>query len=162
MLTISPELARNALDAAPDAMIIIDASGVICFANRQVSALFGYPHDEVIGKRVEYLMPERFHARHVAHRERYISSVRMRPMGAGLDLSGRRQDGTEFPVEISLSPVKDGERVLVAAAIRDVSDRKRANAELIDARQTAPTREKDDSWQPPAMICASRCRHSHS
>ena len=137
MLTIQPELARSALDAAPDAMIIIDASGVICFANRQVSALFGYPHADVIGKRVEYLMPERFRDRHVAHRERYISSVRMRPMGVGLDLCGRRQDGTEFPIEISLSPVKDGERVLVAAAIRDVSDRKRAEAELIDARHSA-------------------------
>jgi PAS domain S-box-containing protein len=137
MLTIPSELARSALDAAPDAMIIIDASGVICFANRQVSALFGYPHENIIGERVEYLMPERFRDRHVAHRESYIGSVRLRPMGVGLDLCGRRQDGTEFPVEISLSPVNDGGPVLVAAAIRDVSDRKRAEAELIDARQTA-------------------------
>src|SRR5580704_1996228 len=133
MLTIPPELARSALDA----MIIIDASGVICFANRQVSALFGYPHEDVIGKRVEYLMPERFRDLHVAHRVSYISRVRVRPMGVGLDLSSRRQDGTEFPVEISLSPDLDGRRILVAAAIRDVSDRKRAEAELIDARQTA-------------------------
>ena len=125
MLSIPPELARSALDAAPDAMIIIDDSGVIRFANHQVSALFGYPYADVIGKGVECLLPERFRDRHLAHRQSYISSVRVRPMGMGLDLFGRRRDGTEFPVEISLSPIKDGERALVAAAIREVSDRKR-------------------------------------
>jgi len=125
MQTAPSELARSALDAAPDAMIIIDASGVIRFANRQVSALFGYTHDDIIGKRVEYLMPERFRERHVGHRQDYTRSVRVRPMGAGLDLLGRRADGREFPVEVSLSPIEDGNEVLVAAAIRDVSDRKR-------------------------------------
>ena len=137
MLSIPLELARSALDAAPDAMIIIDDSGVICFANRQVSALFGHPHDDIIGKHVESLMPERFRDRHVAHRQSYFSSVRVRPMGVGLDLFARRRDGTEFPVEISLSPIKDGKRVLVAAAIRDVSDRKRVEADLKVARQAA-------------------------
>jgi two-component system, sensor histidine kinase len=137
MLIIPPELARNALDAAPDAMTIIDGSGVICFANRQVSALFGYPHDDVVGKHIEYLMPERFRDRHVAHRQSYMSSVRIRPMGVGLELFGRRRDGTVFPVEISLSPIEDGERILVAAAIRDVSERKRVEADLIIARQAA-------------------------
>jgi PAS domain S-box-containing protein len=137
MKSVPSELARSALDAAPDAMIIIDDSGVICFANRQVSALFGYAHDDIIGKSVECLMPERFRDRHVAHRQSYTRSVRVRPMGAGLDLFGRRLDGTEFPLEISLSPIEDGERVLVAAAIRDVSDRKRVEAELIVARQAA-------------------------
>src|SRR5882762_6435922 len=137
MKSVPSELARSALDAAPDAMIIIDDSGVICFANRQVSALFGYAHDDIIGKSGECLMPERFRDRHVAHRRSYTRSVRVRPMGAGLDLFGRRLDGTEFPLEISLSPIEDGERVLVAAAIRDVSDRKRVEAELIVARQAA-------------------------
>ena len=121
MLTTPAELARGALDAAPDAMIIIDASGIVLYANRQVSALFGYGHDEVIGKSVEWLMPERFRRRHVGHREDYVRNVRIRPMGAGLELFGRRQDGTEFPIEISLSPIQDGNRVLVAAAIRDVA-----------------------------------------
>jgi PAS domain S-box-containing protein len=137
MQSVPPDLARSALDAAPDAMIIIDDSGVICFANRQVSVLFGYPHDDIIGKRVECLMPERFWDRHVAHRQSYTRSVRVRPMGAGLDLFGQRLDGTEFPLEISLSPIEDRKRVLVAAAIRDVSDRKRVEAELIVARQAA-------------------------
>ena len=137
MLSTLPDLARYALDAAPDAMIIIDVSGSIRFANRQVSALFGYAHDEIIGQRIEMLMPERFRSRHIGHRERYIDSVRVRPMGVGLDLFGQRRDGSEFPVEISLSPIDDGERLLVAAAIRDVTDRKRAEAEVIIAREAA-------------------------
>ena len=108
MYTIPPELARSALDAAPDAMIIIDGMGAVCFANRQVSSLFGYGHDEIIGKPVELLMPERFHGRHLEHREQYRDSVRARPMGAGLQLFGRRKDGSEFSVEISLSPIEHG------------------------------------------------------
>ncbi len=130
MQSLPTELARSALDAAPDAMIIIDESGAIRFANRQASALFGYPHEDIIGRPVEYLMPERFRKRHLSLREAYASSARLRPMGAGLSLFGRRCDGTEFPVEISLSPIDDGGRVLVAAAIRDVTDRKRVEAEL--------------------------------
>jgi PAS domain S-box-containing protein len=137
MLSAPPELARSALEAAPDAMIIIDGGGFIRFVNRQVSALFGYPHDELVGQPIEHLMPERFRFRHVAHRERYTSSVRVRPMGMGLDLYGRRRDGTEFPVEISLSPIQDGDRVLVAAAIRDVTARKRAETDLKLARESA-------------------------
>src|ERR1700694_5277660 len=135
MQSVSSELARGVLDAAPDAMIVIDDSGVIFFANRQVSALFGYPHVDIIGKPVEFLMPERFRDRHVAHRQSYARSMRVRPMGAGLELFGQRLDGTEFPLEISLSPIADGGRVLVAAAIRDVSDRKRVEAELFVTRQ---------------------------
>jgi len=137
MLSTPPELARRALEAAPDAMIIIDGFGTIRYTNRQVSALFGYPHDEIIGLSVEHLMPERFRARHIGHRRQYTSNIRTRPMGAGLQLYGRRKDGTEFPVEISLSPIEDGDHVLVAAAIRDVTDGKRIQAELIAARESA-------------------------
>src|SRR5690242_15986101 len=99
MLSIPPELARRALDAAPDAMIIIDAGGVILYANKQVSALFDYPHDDIIGKEVEQLMPERYRTRHLGHRQGYIHNVRVRPMGPGLELFGQRRDGSEFPVE---------------------------------------------------------------
>ena len=113
-------------------MIIIDGSGAIRFANRQVSALFGYRHDDLIGKPVELLMPERFRSRHLGERKTYQSSPRPRPMGIGLELFGQRRDGTEFPVEISLSPINGVEAggALVAAAIRDVTDRKRLEAEL--------------------------------
>jgi len=137
MLSIPPELARSALEAAPDAMIIIDGFGTIRYTNRQVSALFGYPHEEIIGLSIEHLLPERFRARHVGHRQQYTSNIRVRPMGAGLQFHGRRMDGTEFPVEISLSPIQDGDHMLVAAAIRDVTDGKRIQAELIAARESA-------------------------
>ena len=137
MLSLPAELARIGLDAAPDAMIFMDASGTIRYANRQVSALFGYPHEQIIGQSIEKLMPERFRSRHIRHRESYVANVRVRPMGAGLELFGRRQDGTEFPVEISLSPIADGERSLVGAAIRDVTERKLAEDELRKARQAA-------------------------
>jgi len=137
VLTTSLHLARASLDAAPDAMIIIDAMGVIRFANRQVSAVFGYTHDDLIGKPVEYLMPERFRTPHSAQREAYARNPRFRSMGVGLELFGRRRDGTEFPVEISLSPIDDEGRALVAAAIRDVTDRKRTDEELHLARLTA-------------------------
>ena len=118
-------------------MIIIDAGGIICFVNRQASALFGYEHDEIVGQSIEMLMPPRFRARHIGHRENYVDNVRVRPMGRGLQLFGQRHDGTEFPVEISLSPIEDVERILIAAAIRDVTDRKRIEAELIVAREAA-------------------------
>ena len=137
MRSTPDELARSALDAAPDAMIIIDQHGSIRFANRQLSALFGYEHDEIIGQPIERLMPDRFHRRHVAHRDDYFKTLSVRAMGSGLDLYARRRDGAEFPVEISLSPIKDREQVLVAAAIRDTSDRIRAKAELVAAREAA-------------------------
>jgi len=146
MFTAPPALARSALDAAPDAMIIIDGDGVICFANRRVSALFGYTHEQIIGQPVEQLLPERFRPHHRAHRDHYTSNPRVRPMGAGLDLLGRRQDGSEFPVEISLSPIEGQDRPLVAAAIRDVSDRKQMEDELIAARRDAErSREAADN-----------------
>jgi PAS domain S-box-containing protein len=137
MLTIPAEFARSALDAAPDAMIFIDASGIIRFANRQVSALFGYSRDEIIGQNVEMLMPKRFRRGHIEHIEGYTRNIRVRPMGAGLDLFGQRQDGTEFAVEISLSPIQERDPVLIAAAIRDVTDRKRVETELVLAREAA-------------------------
>lgn len=118
-------------------MVIVNASGTILFTNRQVSALFGYRRDEITGKNVEMLIPERFRARHVGHREHFAGNERARPMGAGLELFGRRKNGTEFPVEISLSPIEDDSRTLVAAAIRDVTDRKRIETELLLAREAA-------------------------
>jgi PAS domain S-box-containing protein len=131
------DLVGSVLDSTPDAMIIIDSEGVIVFANRQVSALFGHERADIVGQRVEILLPERFRQRHIGHRRGYTDNVRVRPMGAGLDLFGMRKDGTEFPVEISLSPIgRDGE-VRVAAAIRDVSERKRVEQALMEARRDA-------------------------
>ena len=137
MRTAPSEIARSALDAAPDAMLIIDGEGVIRFANRQVSAVFGYAHEDIIGQPVEALMPQRFRNRHQGHREHYAGNLRRRPMGAGLELFGRRKDGSEFPVEISLSPIEDIGQSLIAAAIRDVTEHKRIEAELRAARESA-------------------------
>jgi two-component system, sensor histidine kinase len=134
---LSSELVRSVLESAPDAMIIIDDSGSVLFANRQVSALFGYSKEEVVGQRVEQLLPERFRGRHVAHRQHYTESVRVRPMGIGLDLFARRKDGSEFPVEISLSPIRESGQLMVAAAIRDVTDRMRVEKEIKEAHAAA-------------------------
>src|SRR5262245_7957841 len=134
---LSSELVRSVLDSAPDAMIVIDSGGVILFANTQVSALFGFSAEEVVGSPVELLMPERFRQRHTGHRAGYSQKVRLRPMAMGLDLYGVRKDGTEFPVEISLSPIRQGDMLVVAAAIRDVSERKRAEQALEEARREA-------------------------
>jgi two-component system CheB/CheR fusion protein len=137
MQSVSADLARGALDAAPDATIIIDATGIIQFASRRVSDLFGYSREEVTGKSIDSLLPERYRTRHVELRQAYVEAPRVRAMGESLVLFGQRRDGSEFPVEISLSPIRDGERMLVAAAIRDATIRKRVEAELKEAREGA-------------------------
>jgi len=134
---LSSELVRSVLDSAPDAMLIIDSAGSILFANRQVTALFGFESADIIGSRVEALLPERFRLRHVGHRESYARKMRVRPMGMGLPLFGMRKDGTEFPVEISLSPMSIDGQTLVVAAIRDVTERKLAEQALEEARRDA-------------------------
>ena len=134
---LSSELVPSVLDSAPDAMIIIDSNGIVLFANRQVAALFGHEASQVMGQPVEMLLPERFRHRHVGHRQGYAANERVRPMGMGLQLFGRRADGSEFPVEISLSPLEQNGEKRVAAAIRDVTERKRVEAELVEARAEA-------------------------
>jgi PAS domain S-box-containing protein len=137
MRMLSSDLVRSVLDSAPDAMIIIDSRGTILFANLQVTALFGHAPETLVGCPIEILLPERFRGRHVGHRLGYTEHVRVRPMGAGLELFGMRRDGSEFPVEISLSPISQGDEVMVAAAIRDVTDRKAVDRALQEARQEA-------------------------
>lgn len=133
------ELFYAMLESAPDALIVIDTDGQIVFANDQTSRLFGYSPGALLGQRVEVLVPQRFREDHPKHRDRYIRNPHFRPMGAGLELYGTRNDGTEFPIEISLSPIHFQDRMLVAAAMRDATDRK--NAER--ARQLATSREEE-------------------
>ena len=129
---------RELLEAAPDAMMIARSDSTIALVNGQLHRMFGYEREELLGKPVEILVPDRFRGVHLQHRERYFGEPSTRPMGAGLDLLGRRKDGSEFPVEISLSPMRTDEDTLVTAAIRDISKRK-----LVETRLRASLNEKN-------------------
>jgi hypothetical protein len=128
-------LSTELLEALPDAVVAVDRDGTIVQANSQAQELFGYERDELIGRKVEMLVPEAYRSQHHQHRENFSQTPKTRRMGAELDLYGRRRNGSEFPVEISLSPVSTERGTLVLSAIRDISDRKRIAEELRRANE---------------------------
>ena len=112
------------LDAAPEAMVGVDQGGAILLVNRQTELLFGYDRDDLVGRPIETLVPESLQKVHPAHRAAYLAGPRARPMGAGLQLTARRRDGTEFPVAVNLSHFSTGDDVLVIAAMRDMAEQR--------------------------------------
>jgi PAS domain S-box-containing protein len=126
----SIELLEGLFEAAPDGIVLVDQEGTIIRLNRQVEALFGYDRGELLGKSLEILMPDRFQKVHVLHRANYYQEPRRRPMGIELDLFGRRKDGSEFPVDIVLSPLSTEQGLLVIGMIRDVTSQVQA-AEML-------------------------------
>src|ERR1051326_2793755 len=131
------------LEAAPDAMLCVELDGRIALVNAQTERLFGYGRDELVGQPVEMLVPEAVRAGDPGHRAGHAVDPRPRPMGASRGLAGRRKDGSRFPAEISLSAIDTDEGMLVTAAVRDVTERQRAEARFVGLLEAAPD----------AMVC---------
>ncbi|TMH87343.1 MAG: PAS domain S-box protein [Betaproteobacteria bacterium] len=129
---------RDLLESMPDGIVMINLTGRVVYSNSQAENLFGYSSGELKGKPIEMLLPQRFRNAHISHRSNYFIQPRTRTMGMGLELYGVRKDGTEFPVEISLSPLKTEEGTLVMSAIRDIGERKKAEQKFRGLLESAP------------------------
>lgn len=149
--------ARALIETAPDAMAVVGPTGRIVVINAQLEEMFGYRREELLGHEIELLVPERFRERHLGYSRDFLGAPRIRAMGAGLELYGRRSDGSEFPVEISLSPLETEEGTYVSAAIRDISERKRREGEI--QRLNLELRDKRLQLVTDAAMSCLGCDH---
>ena len=131
-------LFRQIVEAAPNAMVMVDRAGRIVLVNAQTEKLFGYARDELIAKSIETLVPERFRSGHPGHRSAFYKDLKSRPMGVGRELYALRKDGSEFPVEIGLNPVSTGEETFVLAAVVDITERRRLEERFRQVVEAAP------------------------
>lgn len=139
----SDQMFKNLLEAAPDALVIVNQEGRIELVNKQCENVFGYSKSELLGQKVEMLIPKRYSGNHEGHRSGFFANPKMRPMGSNLELSGLRKTGQEFPVEISLSPLQTEGKLLVSAAIRDVTERKAAEVKLKEFNEKLDLKNKE-------------------
>ena len=147
---LSPDL----LESIPDAIVAVDQRGIILQVNSQTEQMFGYAHHELIGQNIDLLVPERYRKHHLDHRDSFAHHPKIRRMGAGLDLYGRRRDGSEFPVEIGLSPITSDRGLLVLSAIRDITDRKKIEAELRRAHEELAERSNQQIFDYRTRLAA--------
>lgn len=127
------EMYRSIFEYAPDAVILVDKTGLIARVNTQAEKMFGYTREELIGRPIEILIPKRYAADHARYRSSYLAAPRLRPMGAGLDLFAKRKDDSEFPVDLMLSPLNTDEGDVALAVVRDITDRRESEQRIIES-----------------------------
>ena len=145
VLRASEARLRGLLESAPDAIVIVNTQGRIVLVNAQAEGMFGYGREELMGRPVEILVPQHLQAGHGAHRADYNANPRTRPMGMGLALYGRRKDGSQFPVDITLSPLETPEGLLITSIVRDVTEQRKAEEERIQLIQAQAARAQAEA-----------------